>query len=141
MDSVTGSNSVYQVQGPFHGAHAIYDYLDDKLVSKERLTFNQIRDLALNVAVTESLGVRFGAGGTPWKFVENYFHDAVNRIGKTSARVSALELLDSWDGKFVGGAEDFWVNGTEKAEGWVLSTNWISEALKAVCFDELAFPT
>lgn len=141
VDYLTGLNSVYQIQGPFHGAHAIYDYLDEELVSKGRLTFKQIRDLTLNIAVTESLGVRFGAGGTPWVFVGKYFHDAVNRIGKTDARASALELLDSWDGKFVSGGKDFWINGTERAEGWVLSANWISEVLRMVFFDELAIPS
>ena len=141
VNYLTGFNSVCKIQGPFHGVHAIYDYLDEKLDLNERLTFNQIRDLALNIAVTESLGTRLGAGGTPWIFVEEYFQDAVNRIGKTGPRASALELLDAWDGKFVAGGEDFWVNGTERAEGWVLSTNWISEVLTMVFFDELAAPS
>ena len=66
----TGFNAVFKIQGPFHGVHAIYDYLNEKLDLNERLTFNQIRDLALNIAVTESLGTRLGAAGTPWIFVE-----------------------------------------------------------------------
>jgi len=136
IDSLTGFNSVYSVQGPFHGVHAIYEYLDELVsgtVSDERISFDQIRDVALNIAVTES--------GTPWFFIEQYFRDAVNRAGISNARASALELLDTWDGKFVAGGKPFWINGTERAQAWVLSTSWISEVLNMVFFDELAVPT
>lgn len=129
VNYLTGFNAAGDIQGPFHPVHVIYDYLDKVGKAKGRLTFNQTRDLALNVAG--------GDGGSKWFFVKEYFSRAVNRIGRTGPRADALKLLNAWDGHYVAGGEAFWVDGTEIAEAWVLQNFWIIRVLIMVFFDEL----
>ncbi|MCU0235105.1 MAG: penicillin acylase family protein, partial [Thermoanaerobaculales bacterium] len=55
--------------GPAHRAHVIDEYL----AANDNLTYEQIRDLALNIATTDS----FGGGGNTWSFVADEFSAAV----------------------------------------------------------------
>jgi penicillin amidase len=118
--------------GTFHRAHVIDDYLS----KNSSLTFNQVRDLALNIATTDS----FGSGGNPWKFVSAYFTAAVN-ADPNPARSAALALLTAWDGHFVDGGAGSWAAGKNRADAWKLMDAWIKEVLK-LTFEELdALPT
>jgi len=65
VDYLTGMNSVWDIDGPFHRAHAIYDHLDQILESEKKMTFDQIRELALEVAVPESVVGAGGSGSSP----------------------------------------------------------------------------
>lgn len=116
--------------GTFHRAHVIDDYLS----INNALTFNQVRDLALNIATTDS----FGSGGNPWKFVSDYFIAAVNTApdAPVAARSAALSLLAAWDGHFVDGGAASWAAGTNRADAWKLMDAWIKEVLK-LTFEEL----
>jgi len=120
-------NNVGYSFGVFHRAHAVDDYLS----ANSNLTFNQVRDLALNIATTDS----FGSGGNPWKFVSGYFTAAVN-ADPNAARSAALALLASWDGHFVDGGVGSWATGKNRADAWMLMDAWIKEVLK-LTFEEL----
>ncbi|NLN39326.1 MAG: penicillin acylase family protein [Smithella sp.] len=116
--------------GVFHRAHVVDDYLSQN----NNLTFDDVRELALNIATTDSLG----AGGNPWKFVSGYFTAAVNNApdAPVAVRTEALALMDAWDGHFVDGGPSFWATGDKRADAWVLMDNWITEVL-SLTFEEL----
>lgn len=113
--------------GTFHRAHVVNDYLS----ATNSLTFTQVRDLALNIATTDS----FGSGGNPWKFVKDYFIAAVN-ADPNASRQAALTLLAAWDGHFVDGGSGSWAAGTNRADAWILMDAWIKEVLR-LTFEEL----
>jgi len=123
-------NNISYLLGTFHRAHVIDDYLS----TNNNLTFEQVRDLALNIATTDS----FGSGGNPWKFVSDYFIAAVNTApdAPVAARSAALALLAAWDGHFVDGGVGSWVAGTNRADAWILMDAWIKEVLR-LTFEEL----
>jgi len=120
-------NNISYSFGPFHRAHVIDDYLS----TNNNLTFEQVRDLALNIATTDSIG----SGGNPWKFVSAYFIAAV-KAHPTTSRSAALDLLATWDGHFVNGGVGSWAAGTDRADAWVLMDTWIKEVLN-LTFEEL----
>lgn len=108
--------------------HVIHEYLD----SHDNLTFEEIRDLALNIAATDSIR----SGGNPWVFVEDRFTAAVAE-NRTDERVAAMNLLDGWDGHFVNGGSDMWVSGVDRADAWMLTNAWIHEVARLTFEDEL----
>jgi penicillin amidase len=115
--------------GPAHRAHVITEYLS----VHDGLSFEQVRDLALNIATTDS----FGGGGNTWSFVADDFTAAVQG-DPTPEREAALAMLEGWDGHFVAGGEDEWVAGTLRADAWVLQDAWIRELLRLIFADEFA---
>jgi penicillin G amidase len=119
-------NNVYYSFGPAHRAHAIEDYL----FRNDNLTFDQVKQLALNIAT-----VAVGREGNPWRFISDYFIAAVN-ADPTPERQSALAILAQWDGHFVDGGFRFWADGTDHADAWVLIDTWIDEVLR-LTFEEL----
>jgi penicillin amidase len=125
-------NSTTDIYGPFHRAHVVYEYLEDKIDNLQKLTFEDVRDLALNIASTDS----FGGGGNPWAFVKDYFIDAVTAAGATADREDALDILAAWDGHFVDGGASEWAEGTDRADAWVLMDAWIDEVLSLTFADE-----
>ncbi len=62
-------NSVNDIYGPFQRAHVIYEYLLEKTDGAIEMSFEDLRDLALNIATTDS----FNGGGNPWSLVRGYF--------------------------------------------------------------------
>ena len=126
-------NNVGYSFGTFHRAHVVDDYLS----ATDNLTFEDVRNLALNIATTDS----FGGGGNPWKFVSEYFINAVNTApdAPNADRTAALALLAAWDGHFVDGGEGSWAAGMNRADAWMLMDAWIKEVLK-LTFEELASP-
>ncbi len=122
-------NNMSYMFGPFHRAHVIEEYLAEN----DNLTFEEIRDLALNIAATDS----FGDGGNPWAFVEGYFVAAV-QADPTDDRLAALEIMDEFDGYFVAGGPENWADGMDRADGWLLADAWIKEVIRLTFLDELA---
>jgi penicillin amidase len=116
--------------GPFHRAHVIDDYLS----THDNLTFDDIRNLALNIATTNS----WDGGGNPWKFVAEDFTNVVEAAGLTPVREAALVLLSDWDGHWVAGGSSEWATGTNVADAWVLMDKWIREVIRLTFDDELA---
>jgi len=116
--------------GAFHRAHVVDDYL----AANNNLTYDQVKDLALNIATTDS----FGGGGNPWKYVSSYFTTAVNTApdAPVAARTAALALLAAWDGHFVDGGAASWATGTNRADAWMLMDAWIKEVIN-LTFEEL----
>lgn len=130
------SSSIIDIFGPFQRSHVIYDYFDLAIAENRRLSFEDIRDLALNIASTDS----FEKGGNPWKFVADSFTAAVlaaNQDSPVEGRAQALELLENWDGHFVKGGKEMWAVGTDLADAWVLMDAWINEVLTLTFEDEL----
>jgi penicillin amidase len=123
-------NNLSYFFGPFHRAHVVDDYLSEN----NDLTFDDVRDIALNIATTDS----FGSGGNPWKFAADYFTNAVNNApdAPDADRSAALDLLDDWDGHFVEGGEGEWPEGEDCADAWILMNAWIREVLD-LTFEEL----
>ena len=93
-----------------------------------------MRDLALNIATTDS----FGSGGNPWKFVADDFIAAVSGSESDEDRQAALDLLSDWDGHFVSGGPAFWAGGMDRADAWVLMDAWIRKVINMTFADELA---
>jgi penicillin G amidase len=122
-------NNLSYMFGPFQRAHVLEEYL----LANDNLTFEQVRDLALYIATTDS----FGAGGNPWAFVEEDFRAAV-LADPTADRTAALEIMDGFDGHFVAGGEPNWVAGMDRSDGWMLSNAWILEVLRLTFLDELS---
>lgn len=126
-------NNIGYSAGPFHRAHVVDDYLS----IADDLSFDDVRNLALNIATTDS----FGGGGNPWKFVSEYFINAVNTAPDAphADRTAALALLAAWDGHFVDGGVGAWAAGMNRADAWMLMNAWIKEVLK-LTFEELVSP-
>ncbi|HHQ47638.1 MAG TPA: penicillin acylase family protein, partial [Acidobacteria bacterium] len=77
-------NNLWYTMGVFHRAHVVDDYLS----THDNLTYEQVRDLALNIATTDS----FYGGGNPWKFVASRFESAV-AANPSDERNAAIALL------------------------------------------------
>jgi len=121
-------NNLFYGFGPFHRAHVLEEHLRDR----SGMTFEEVRDLALFIATTDS----FGYGGNPWPFVSETFRAAVE-AHPTEDRLAALALLDDWNGHFVAGGPDNWVDGPLRDDAWVLMDAWIREVLRLTFGDEL----
>jgi penicillin amidase len=115
--------------GPAHRAHVI----DAFLSGHDDLTFEQVRDLAIDIAATES----FAFGGNMWAFVADSFTAAV-QSDPSVQRTAALDLLAQWDGHFVAGGPEGWVDGDLRADAWVLQDAWLREVIQLVFEDEFA---
>ncbi len=116
--------------GPFDRAHVITDYLS----THNNLTFEEVRDLALNIATTTT---DFDVpGGVPWKFVAPYFTAAVEAY-PTPARTAAVQMLQNWDGHFVAGGPTQWAMGPTRADAWVLEEAWVDQMLQLPFADKL----
>ena len=115
----------------------IYDYFDENFTDpRNKLSFEQVRDLALNVAATDS----FILGGNPWKFVADDFISAVMNAPDRAShpeREAALEVFEGWDGHFVAGGETQWATGPDKADAWILTDKWIAAVISLTISDEL----
>ncbi len=126
--------------GPFHRAHVLEDYLS----TNDNLSFEQVRDLAIHIATTDSISREYlstthntyGDGGNPWKYVRADFMAAV-QAQRSTARINAVAMLEQWDGHFVDGGSQMWAAGTDRADAWILMNQWISEVLKLTFDDEL----
>jgi len=114
-------NNIFYFTGPFHRCHVIYDYLD----SHNDLTYEDIRDLAISVATTESIG----KAGNPWQFVKDLFSGAV-ASNPSSERQEALDILIAWDGHFVDGGKNNWAKGKDRSDGWMLMDTWIRKVIE-----------
>lgn len=121
-------NDIGYTFGPAHRAHVIQEYL----ASRTNLTFEEVRDLALRIATTDS----FGGGGNTWAFVKDRFKQAV-AANPNPARTAAVALLDAWDGHFVAGGPSQWVAGQTRADAWVLQDAWVKEVIRLTFEDEL----
>jgi penicillin amidase len=113
--------------GPFHRAHVIDEYLS----SHDDVTFEEMRDLALNIATTDSIT----GGGNNWAFVADAFKAAV-AANPSDDRNAAIAMLDAWDGHFVAGGESAWRFGAFRADAFVLQDAWIREVLRLTFEDE-----
>jgi penicillin amidase len=127
-------NSVSYLFGQFHRAHVI----DDVLAAGSDLSFDQVRDLALFIATTDS----FGGGGNPWPLVKDYFTAGLSNSGTgvTPERQALIDLMNSWDGHFVEGGPDMWAFGPDRSDAWMLMNAWIREVIRLTFEDELTFP-
>jgi penicillin amidase len=126
-DYMNAPNSASAYYGPFHRAHVIEEYLS----AHDDLTFEEVRDLALNIATTDS----FRGGGNTWPFVADFFKAAV-AANPTDDRNAAIDMLDAWDGHFVAGGPAAWRFGPDRADAWVLQDAWIREVLRITFEDE-----
>jgi penicillin amidase len=126
-DYNNATNNYSYYFGPAHRAQVIDDYLS----THDNLTYEEVRDLALNIATTDS----FGGGGNTWAFVADDFKAAV-AADPSDDRNSAVAMLDAWDGHFVDGGPAQWRFGTSRADAWVLQDGWIREVLRITFEDE-----
>jgi len=125
-------NALNSYLGPAHRARVIEDYLS----THDNLTFEEVRDLALNIATTDSFGESStSGGGNPWTFVADDFKAAV-AANSTPDRDAAIAMLDAWDGHRVAGGPAAWRFGTEAADAWALQSWWIQEVLRITFEDE-----
>ncbi len=139
-DYNNAANAIGYTFGPFHRAHVVEEYLS----SPNPLTFEDVRDLALHIATTDSLtqihedtfATTYGDGGNPWTFVEKDFSGAVQE-NSTEARNAALALFENWDGHFVEGGKADWAAGTTRSDAWILMNAWIREVIRLTFTDEL----
>jgi penicillin amidase len=114
-------NNVDYFTGPFHRSHVIYEYLD----SHNDLTFEDVRELAISISTTESIG----KAGNPWPFVKEVFSGAV-ALNPSSERQEALAILNAWDGHFVAGGKANWARGKDRSDGWMLMDKWVRKVIE-----------
>ncbi|MBN2808190.1 MAG: penicillin acylase family protein [Deltaproteobacteria bacterium] len=112
--------------GPFNRAQVLDDYFS----SHDNLSFAQVRDLAVNIAATDSIS----NGGNPWAFVKDYFSAVVTGYADQTGK-ELLALVDGFDGHFCAD----WVNGKERSFAWFYTNAWIEEVLRLTFADELDF--
>jgi penicillin amidase len=127
IDYNNAFNNYSYYLGPAHRAQVIEDYLS----THDNLTYEEVRDLALNVATTDSIR----DGGNTWPFVADDFKAAV-AANSSVERDEAIAMLDAWDGHFVAGGPAEWRFGTLRADAWVLQDAWIGEVLRITFEDE-----
>jgi penicillin amidase len=127
VDYNNATNSYSYYLGSAHRAHVVEDYLS----THDDLTFEEVRDLALNIATTDS----FGGGGNTWSFVADAFSAAV-AADPTADRQAAVDMLQAWDGHFVAGGPAEWRMGLDRADAWVFQDAWIKEVLRLTFEDE-----
>jgi penicillin amidase len=125
VDYNNAPNSAYY--GPAHRAHVIQEYLS----AHDDLTYEEIRDLALNIATTDGLL----GGGNTWTFVKDDFK-AMVAANSTPDRDAAIAMLDAWDGHFVAGGPSAWRFGDLRSDAWALQNWWIEEVLRITFEDE-----
>ena len=125
VDYNNAPNSQYF--GLAHRAQVVDEYLR----THDNLTFEEVRDLALNIATTDS----FMRGGNTWTFVTDAFTAAV-AADPSEDRDAAIEMLDAWDGHFVAGGPAEWRFGAFRADAWVLQDAWIKEVMRLTFEDE-----
>ncbi len=130
VDYGSGPNSTYY--GPAHRAQVIEDYLS----THDDLTFEEVRDLALDIATTDSF-LSGSGGGNTWAFVADDFTAAV-AADPTDDRNAAIAMLDAWDGHYVAGGPQAWRFGPDAADAWVLQDAWIKEVMRLTFEDEFA---
>jgi len=128
VDYINATNNYSYYFGPAHRAHVIDEYLS----ATNDLTYEQVRDLAVSIATTDS----FGGGGNTWSFVADAFRAAV-AADPTDDRTAAVAMLDAWDGHFVAGGPAEWRMGMDRADAWVLQDAWIKEVMRLTFEDEL----
>ncbi|MCD4748030.1 MAG: penicillin acylase family protein, partial [Thermoanaerobaculales bacterium] len=129
IDYSNATNNYSYYLGSFHRAHVIDEYL----ATHDNLTFDEVRDLALNIATTDS----FRGGGNTWSFVADDFKAAVAADSSVD-RDAAIAMLDAWDGHFVAGGPAEWRFGALRADAWVFQDAWITEVLRLTFEDEFA---
>lgn len=114
--------------GPFHRAHMIKDFLE----VNDGLSFEEIRDFAINIAATGGVG----SGGNQWQFLQDEFKAAV-AADPNQARNDAVAILEAWDGHFVDGGEVRWISGTDRSDAWILLDVWHTNVIINTFADEL----
>jgi penicillin amidase len=126
----SSANELAYMHGPFHGGHVINDYFS----AHSGLTFEEIRDFALNIATTDTFA---GHRGVPWKYLEPYYHDVAMTYTNTPGLLDAITMLVAWDRHFVAGGPSEWALGTTRADAWVLQEEWVKGTIREVFRDEL----
>jgi penicillin amidase len=129
VGSNNGTSAYSWYFGPAHRAQVLVDYLE----THDDLTFEEMRDLALYIATTDSF--MYGSGGNTWSFVADTFKAAV-AANPDDDRNAAIAMLDAWDGHFVAGGPSEWRFGAWKADAYVLEDAWIKEVLRITFEDE-----
>jgi len=129
VDYNNGTSAYNYYFGPAHRAHVVDEYLS----THDDLTFEQVRELALNIATTESFFSH--TGGNTWSFVADAFKSAVAG-NPNDDRNAAIAMLDAWDGHFVAGGPTEWRFGAFKADAWVLQDAWVQEVMRLTFEDE-----
>ena len=127
VDYNNATNNYSYYLGKSHRAHVIDEYLS----THDNVTYEDLRDLALNIATTDS----FGGGGNTWSFVADDFKAAV-AANSSPDHDQAITMLDAWDGHFVAGGPEAWRFGPLRADAWVLQDEWIKEVLRLTFEDE-----
>jgi penicillin amidase len=130
IDYPNGTSNYSYYFGPAHRAQVIVDYLE----THNDITFEEMRDLALHIATTDSF-LNASNGGNTWSFVADAFKAAV-AADPNEDRSAAITMLDAWDGHFVAGGPSEWRFGAFKADAWVLQDAWIKEVMRLVFEDE-----
>jgi len=129
IDYPNGTSNYSYYFGPWHRAHVVDEYLS----THDDLTFEEVRELALNIATTDSIT----GGGDTWSFVADTFKAAV-AADPSDDRNQAIAMLDAWDRHFVAGGPSEWRFGAYKADAWMLQDWWVNEVLRITFEDEFA---
>ena len=128
IDYINAFNNPGYILGVAHRAHVVEEYLS----TNDSVTFEEARDLALDIATTDGVSPH---GGNNWTFAGPYFGPIVE-ANPTDDRTAALAMIEAWDGHFVAGGPTEWPMGAFKADAWVLQDAWIREVLRLTFEDE-----
>jgi penicillin amidase len=106
--------------------------VEEYLSANDNLTYEEVRDFALNIATTDGVSPR---GGNNWTFTAPFFKAAV-AANPSDDRDAAVAMIDAWDGHVVAGGPSEWRWGAFKADAWVLQNAWLLEVLRLTFEDE-----
>ena len=114
--------------GPFHRSHMILDWLENS----DKLTFEQVRDFAFDVASTFNTN----GGGNEWGFIKDRFIAAVHEF-PSPERLEVLDVLEDWSGFYPRGARDEWLTTPHEADGLRAQRQWLLRTIEHVFGDEM----
>ncbi len=120
-----------------------------ELVNRGNVTFFEAASVAVDIPATYSLAPLSDAwpfqaegsrsfnsgGGNPWDLVGDYFRAAVEDNNNPD-RQAALDVMNLWDGHFIDGGQLRWINGNDRADGWMLMDAWLRRTMEYI-YDEV----
>ena len=129
---VTDHTGTYSY-GRYHRAQVVQDFLK----ANDNLSYEQIRDFAIDIAATQAFSSSSGSGGgSTWPWAETALRAAV-AADPTPERTAALALFDNWDEHRVAGGPDGWVDSPDAADPWLLLDRWLTKVISMTFDDEL----
>lgn len=129
IDADNAGNALY---GRYHRAEVVQKWLREN----DNLTFEQVRDLAINISTTQAYGTGSGSGGgSTWPWLKDAFMASAARVGGDSEAL-VTSLFENYDEHRVAGGPEAWVFGQDVNDAWIFLDRWSSKVNDYMFSDE-----